>query len=57
MTSGSSAPSWPRPRLLIGRAAIRIDKHLLAAAERWPRMGVALLYVGEHFCRLALGGC
>jgi len=54
MTSGDPAPSWLR--LLIGQAAIRLDRGLLAAAERcwqWPRVGSALLYVGEQCGRLA----
>jgi hypothetical protein len=48
MRSKGRAPS--RPRLITGR----VDRRLIDAAwrcERCPRMGLALLYVGEQFCR------
>jgi hypothetical protein len=54
MISGDAAPSGPR--LIIGHAAKGVDRRLINVAERCercPRMGFALLYVGEQFCRLA----
>jgi hypothetical protein len=35
MISGDAAPSWPR--ILIGRAAIGVDRRLINAAERCAR--------------------
>jgi len=48
------APSFLR--LLIAEAALRLSRWLIAAAERcqrWPRVGLAMLFVYKHVAAVA----
>jgi hypothetical protein len=51
---GTPAPS--RPRLLLAEAALRLSRWLIATAElcrRWPRVGLAMLFVYRHVAAFA----
>ena len=51
---GPPAPS--RPRLLLAEAALRLSRWLIATAERcrrWPRVGLAMLFVYRHVAAFA----
>jgi hypothetical protein len=53
MTSGTTAPSWPR--LLAARAAWRLSARLLTTARRlgrYPRLGLAVLWLSEQIAAL-----